>query len=103
VLDESQRGRIIAKNKRREMLKSAFGYVPHPGLGDDGRVPLPLPDGQRPRLYVKPGHPSEHLQGAAVTAAYLEAQGSLGSPEPPPFFTGSYTLPPGAVPVPPKA
>jgi hypothetical protein len=73
LLDQSLRGRIIAKNKRRDMLK-ALGYVPHPGLREDGRSPISLPDGQRPRLYVKAGHHTKDLQGVAVTAAYLGAQ-----------------------------
>lgn len=86
VLDRVQRARNIAKNKRRSMLKT-MGYVPHPGV-KDGRVPMPLPDGQRPRLYIKPGHPSGGLEGVAVVAAYLEAQKSQSAaalaPAPPP-------------------
>jgi hypothetical protein len=72
LLDRSQRGRQVAKNIRRNILK-ALGYVPHPGL-PDGRAPKPLPDGQRPTLFVTAQHPTNHLKGVAVVAAYSEAQ-----------------------------
>ena len=87
LLDKSQRGRVIAKNKRRDIVK-AMGYVPHPGLADsDGRVPVALPDGQRPTLFIKLGHPSADLTGVAVAAAYLAAQKASFTtlvPTPPP-------------------
>jgi hypothetical protein len=73
VIDKSQRARVVAKNKRRDIIKG-MGYVPHPGLPDDGRAPVPLPDGQRPTLYVKPDHPTIELRGVAVADAYVNAQ-----------------------------
>lgn len=72
LMDQSQRGRAIARNKRTEILK-AMGYVLHPGL-QDGRAPIALPDKQRPRLFVSANHPSQGLKGVAVVMAYLEAQ-----------------------------
>ncbi len=74
LLDRSQRGKAISKNKRGEILK-AMGYVLHPGLPDGGRAPVPLPDGQRPRLYVKEDHTTLTLEPpAAVADAYRAAQ-----------------------------
>lgn len=73
LMDQSQRGRAIARNKRSEVIK-AMGYVLHPGLPDGGRAPVPLPDGQRPRLFVTANHPSVGLRGVEVASAYLEAQ-----------------------------
>jgi len=88
LLDESQRGKAISKNKRGEILK-AMGYVLHPGLPDGGRVPTPLPDGQRPRLYVLDKHSTLTLEPpAAVADAYRAAQkvpaGTMVAPTVPP-------------------
>jgi Family of unknown function (DUF5906) len=81
LIDSTPKGKFIAPNKRRDMLK-ALGYVTHPGLPDDGRVPVSLPDGQRPRLFIKPGHPFERLKGVAVAPAYLAAQSEAPASEP---------------------
>jgi hypothetical protein len=76
-------GRRIPRNKRGEIM-SAIGYELHPGLSD-GRVNNPvMPDGGKPRLYVKRDHPAYHLVGpSAIAAAYVSAQmPGLGTPVP---------------------
>lgn len=68
----------IAQNKRREMLQ-AMGYEYHPGL-TDGRVNnVVLPDGNKPRLFIKSGHVSASLTGPQIAKAYSEAQLHQGS------------------------
>ena len=65
----------VPRSKRPELLRT-LGYIPHPGLGDDGRVNNPVaPDGARSRLYVRVGHLSINIgKPADVAAAYTKAQ-----------------------------
>lgn len=65
--------RHIAANKMRDML-TELGYIGHPGLACAQSTSIVQPDGIKPRLYVKPGHPSIDLRGAAVGRAYSAAQ-----------------------------
>lgn len=68
--------------KRRTEVMASLGYVPHPGLSD-GRVDnVVMPDGGRPRLFVKPGTPAAMLQGAPeIARAYTAAQeGKISAP-----------------------
>lgn len=64
----------IPRNMRRELLEG-LGYVWHPGLAQ-GRVNNDvMPDGGKPRLFVKPGGPAWSLQGPAeIARAYTAAQ-----------------------------
>ena len=64
LLTRVGKDKAISINKRRAML-GMLGYVPHPGL-DDGRVGSPLPDGTKPRLYVKSSHSAYALTDKAV-------------------------------------
>jgi len=74
LLTGMNKGRIISRNKRGEML-ATLGYVRHPGLGESGQVPSKFTDGSRPVLYVLRGHSTiDTLTGAAVADAYLRAQ-----------------------------
>jgi hypothetical protein len=67
--------RSVSRNARRSMLIN-LGYVLHPSLKDDGRITMVMPDGSRPRFYVKRGHPWEvdHLDSAQVLEGFLLAQ-----------------------------
>lgn len=64
----------LPRTMRREMLEG-MGYVHHPALRE-GRVNNDvLPDAGKPRLFVKPDHPSVTLTGPAeVARAYTAAQ-----------------------------
>jgi len=62
----------IPKNKRTDML-ATMGYVPHPGLVN-GRA-LHAINGQKPRLYIREGHPLASLTDAkGIKEAYELAQ-----------------------------
>lgn len=71
--------RQIPPNKRRELMKT-LGYDWHPAL-KDGRVNnIILPDGGKPRLFIKQGHIYCNLQSPAEVARhYSEAQGAVGA------------------------
>lgn len=64
----------LPRNMRREMLES-LGYVHHPAL-PHGRVNNDvLPDAGKPRLFIRPDHPSVALSSPAeVARAYTAAQ-----------------------------
>lgn len=66
--------RRVPHNKRRELMAS-LGYMPHPGLRD-GRVnSVVLPDGGKPKLFIRVDHPHQYLIGATeIARAYSEAQ-----------------------------
>lgn len=74
LLVRLQAARRIPINKRRELMQS-LGYDWHPGLRD-GRVSmLVIPDGGKPRLYIKMGHADMNLMGGGeIAKAYSEAQ-----------------------------
>ncbi len=65
--------RRVTHSKRKEMLND-MGYTYHPALVE-GRVNnLVLPDGGKPRLFVKTDSPARTIQGAAEAAkAYEQA------------------------------
>lgn len=67
----------IPINKRRDLLRD-LGYDWHPSLRN-GRVNNPvMPDGGKPRLFVKKGHLALNIQSPAeVAAAYQKAQGAV--------------------------
>jgi hypothetical protein len=67
-------GYKIPLGRYTEML-ATLGYIPHPGLAD-GRVNNNvMPDGGRPRLYVRPDHPSCGVKSAGeIAGRYAHAQ-----------------------------
>jgi hypothetical protein len=77
-LKQSGKDKVLSLNKRRAML-GTLGYVPHPGL-DVGRVGNPLPDGTKPRLYVKASHTAYALTDKAlIRQMYINANGPPGT------------------------
>ena len=76
-LERRSVGRRIPHNRRRALLQS-LGYDWHPGL-IDGRVNNEImPDGKKPRLFVKTGHSSLQLTTAAdIARAYTEDQNTV--------------------------
>ncbi len=77
--------RRVSHTKRREML-AQMGYVPHPAL-PDGRVNSQvIPDGGKPRLYVRADSlPFKITNPAEVAKAYEAANGSRPVPVNLPF------------------
>lgn len=67
--------KTIPRNARKGLVMS-LGYAPHPSLGAEGMLDIPLADGARPRLYVQKGHPwaVDYLTPAQVREGFLEAQ-----------------------------
>jgi Family of unknown function (DUF5906) len=68
--------KIIPRNARKGLIMS-LGYIPHPSLAaTDGALDTPLPDGNRPRLYVRKDHlwAVGYLTSAQVREGFLEAQ-----------------------------
>jgi len=74
--------RRVTHSKRKEMLE-ALGYSYHPAL-IDGRVNnLVLPDGGKPRLFVKNDSPAKGIVGASEAArAYEQANNHTRVPFP---------------------
>ncbi len=78
LLEARRDTKRIPPNKRREILKS-LGYDWHPGL-KNGRVNSPLPEGGKPRLYIRADHIHAQLtEPASVVKEYIAAQGAEGS------------------------
>lgn len=76
LLGNLNASRRVTINKRRDLMAS-LGFVYHPAL-KDGRVNTTvLPDGGKPRLYVRQGHPYQYLTDAgAIARAYSDSQGA---------------------------
>lgn len=76
MLDRALASRRVSRQRQSATL-AALGYVLHPGLpGGRACHPVMVPDGGRPRLWIKPGHLSENGQGAAeISRMYQQAQG----------------------------
>lgn len=74
LLRNKRKDGAIPLNKRRDVLK-LLGYEYHPGLSQ-GRVNnVVSPDGGKPRLFIKIGHPARALTVAAdIARAYSTAQ-----------------------------
>jgi hypothetical protein len=74
LLRDLQLNRRIAPNRRRDILQ-ALGYDWHPGL-PSGRVNnTVLPDGGKPKLFIKHGHKDRVItNGAAIAKSYETAQ-----------------------------
>lgn len=69
-----EKRRSLSPNRQRETLIT-LGYDWHPGL-TNGRVDNVVhPDGKKPKLYIRAGHPMTALVGSsAIGAAYSAAQ-----------------------------
>lgn len=74
LLERMNRSGRVARNKRRDMLVG-LGYDWHPGLVA-GRVNnIVQPDGCKPHLFIKQGHPARLMvNGADIARAYTAAQ-----------------------------
>lgn len=73
LLDRIGKAGRLAPNKRREMLQG-LGYDWHPGL-TGGRVNnIVMPDGGKPRLFIKTDHVACQLRGPEIARAYEHAQ-----------------------------
>lgn len=74
LLEGLRKKTAITLSKRREMMEN-LGYVLHPGLSG-GRVNNNvMPDGGKPRLYIKEGHISLNLTSPVeIAKAYQAAQ-----------------------------
>lgn len=76
LLERLNAARRITINKR-PLLLADLGYLPHPGLPDEGLAPavIPFPDAGRPRLYVRPGSHNSTLVGPDyIASCYIRAQ-----------------------------
>ena len=75
LLDRLGRGGAVALNARRDMLRT-LGYDWHPAL-PNGRVHnVVMPDGAKPRLFIRSDHPARLLTvGGEAAKAYSQAQG----------------------------
>lgn len=75
LLAEMNLSRLVPRNRRRDLLIS-LGYDYHPAL-KKGRVDnVVLPDGGKPRLFIRQGHIHAGLTtGAEVSRHYSTAQG----------------------------
>ena len=71
LLHELGKARVLPRNARRELLEN-MGYMLHEHL-PDGRVPVALSDGTRPRLFTLP-NVCNLTDPGAVAAAYAAAQ-----------------------------
>lgn len=78
LLAKVGKDRAIPRNARRNIILG-LGYEPHPSL-PEGLLPMALPDGSRPRLYVAKGHPwaVDYLTGEQVRQGFSAAQISAG-------------------------
>ena len=77
LLERMGKASAVPLNTRRDMLRD-LGYDWHPALAaNNGRVNNNVaPDGAKPKLYVRAGHPALTLATAAeVARAYSSAQG----------------------------
>lgn len=75
LLSNIKANKLVAPNKRREMMVS-IGYDWHPNL-TDGRSSqaLGIDEGKRPRLFIKDGHILRNLETSAeIIKAYQDAQ-----------------------------
>lgn len=78
LLADMGREAALGRSRRPDMLHS-LGFIKHPGL-DDGRVNNQvMPDGGKPRLFVREDSPLATLTGAAeIARAYSQAQLAAG-------------------------
>jgi hypothetical protein len=76
LLERMGRGNVVSRARQAEIL-AALGYVKHPAL-PDGRVNnMVLPDGGKPRLFLRPDMPAFALKDPGeIARAYTAAQTS---------------------------
>lgn len=75
LLETAGLGRRLTRSKRCEILVN-MGFAPHPAL-PSGRVNNPvIPDGAKPRLYIRSDSPLRALSTAAEVAKAYEAANS---------------------------
>ena len=71
---------LKATYMRRKSALAALGYVPHPGLPDGRLARSVMPDGAKPRLFVKADSEAARLDWEpAIAKAYCEAQRGDGA------------------------
>jgi hypothetical protein len=75
LLARCGKDKVIPRNARKNLVTS-LGYIPHPSLGAEGMLSVPMPDGARPRLYVQKGHPwaVDYLSPEQVKQGFIDAQ-----------------------------
>jgi hypothetical protein len=75
LLARCGKDKAIPRNARKNLVTS-LGYTPHPSLGAEGMLSVPMPDGARPRLYVQKGHPwaVDYLSPEQVKQGFIDAQ-----------------------------
>lgn len=75
LLSEMNAARRVPLNKRRDLMQS-LGYVYHPALQDGRLNNTVLPDGGKPRLFIRADHADRFLTTHAdISRAYSAAQG----------------------------
>lgn len=74
LLEKLNATRRIPQNRRRDLMRD-LGYEWHPKLSDGRTNRIVLPDGNKPRLYIKTDHADRNLESVAlITEAYEKAQ-----------------------------
>ena len=74
LLKDIKADRAIPMRKRRELVQS-LGYDWHPMLKEGRMTRIIQPDGSKPALYIKTGHPQTFLKSTEeIAKAYTDAQ-----------------------------
>lgn len=74
LLEKMGAARRIPQTNRRALMQT-LGYDWHPGLPEGRTNGVVMPDGGKPRLFVKHGHLAANLRGPAeIAKAYVDAQ-----------------------------
>lgn len=75
LLTEMNASRRIPLNKRRDLMQT-LGFIYHPGLPEGRLNTTVLPDGGKPRLFIRADHADRFLSDPAeIARAYSTAQG----------------------------
>lgn len=75
LLEDKNAARRVPLNKRKPLLES-LGYVYHPGLKDGRLNNTVLPDGGKPKLFIRVDHNDRFLRAPSdISRAYSVAQG----------------------------
>lgn len=75
LLSDMNASRRIAPKKRKELMFT-LGYIYHPGLTEGRLNNTVLPDGGKPRLFIRADHADRFITGAGeIARAYSIAQG----------------------------
>jgi hypothetical protein len=76
LLERMGRGNVVSRARQVEILAS-LGFVKHPALQDGRTNNIVLPDGGKPRLFLRPDLPAFALKDPAeIARAYTQAQTS---------------------------